>query len=149
MEIGKIMLRQLVYLKGLVMTVHGLSAASLADSTERVYKLGGNRYMEFYRKMGLKALPVSLFAAYLYLEGLVAGSVKRYLSATRHLQIVAGLGDPKMGAMPQLEYVLKGLKKKVAAQSTMTIMMKALKEVYSAANRADATMLWEALTMSF
>ena len=43
-------------------------------------------------------------------------TVKSYLSAVRHLQISQGLGDPNMGSMPKLEYVVRGLKKEQAGQ---------------------------------
>ena len=57
-----------------------------------------------------------LFEAHLYREGLVASTVKSYLAAVRHAQIALGLGDPKMAGMPQLEYVTKGLCKKMAGR---------------------------------
>ena len=44
----------------------------------------------------------------------MAGTVKSYLAAVRHAQIAIGLGDPHMSDMPQLEYVVKGLRKKTA-----------------------------------
>lgn len=82
-------------LPSLVATVHGLFTAGLAHSTRRVYKAGGNCYVEFCGRAGLEALPVTerilcLFTAHLYREGHGAGTVKCYLSAVRHMQIAAG-----------------------------------------------------------
>lgn len=33
-----------------------------------------------------------------------------YLSAVRHMQITHGMEDPRIGEMPQLELIVKGLK---------------------------------------
>ena len=65
---------------------------------------------------GIPALPVgehvlSFFVAYLYREGLAPSSVKSYLSAVRHMQISAGLGDPHAVPMP-LQYMVRCFKKK-------------------------------------
>jgi len=70
--------------------------------------------------------------AFLYREGLTAGMAKSYLSAARHAQISLGLGDPNIAGMPQLEFVIKGLKKKAAAgqrQTRLPITLQALREV--------------------
>lgn len=57
---------------------------------------------------------LTAFVAGLYTEGLTAGTAKSYLAAVRHAQIAIGLGDPHMSNMPQLEYVIKGMRKKTA-----------------------------------
>ena len=51
-----------------------------------------------------------LFVAYLYNEKLAPSSIKTYLAAIRHEQISLGLGNPQITQMPQLEYVVKGVK---------------------------------------
>ena len=51
---------------------------------------------------------LSLFVAWLHSRQLAAGTVKNYLAAVRHTQIALGLGDPRMGNMAQLEYVIRG-----------------------------------------
>ena len=53
---------------------------------------------------------LTLFMAFLSEKGLKASTAKSYMAAIRHSQIAMGLGDPKVGDMPQLEYVIKGLK---------------------------------------
>ena len=58
------------------------------------------------------------FVASLYLEDLVASTVKCYLSAVRYSQIVVGLGDPRIHSMPQLEYVLQGMKRRTAGRAS-------------------------------
>jgi len=54
---------------------------------------------------------LSRFAAYLYKEGLRGGTVKSYMAAVRHAQISLGLRDPCMSDMPQLGYIIRGIKK--------------------------------------
>ena len=51
------------------------------------------------------------FVAFLFEEKLSAATVMNYLAAVRHSQIALSLGDPEMCNMPQLEYVIKGLKR--------------------------------------
>ena len=54
------------------------------------------------------------FVAFLYQEKLSASTIKNYLAAVRFAQIALGLGDPHMGKMPRLEYVVKGFKRSAA-----------------------------------
>ena len=86
----------------------------------------------------------------------MAGTVKSYLAAVRHSQIAIGLGDPHMSDMPQLEYVVKGLKKKTAGAPQRTRLpitppvMHQLKEFWARRpNRQDAVMLWAASCLCF
>ena len=82
--------------------VQDLFAAGLAHSTQRTYQTGERRYIRFCQEAGLTPFPAKeksliLFAAHLFQEGLLAGTVKSYLSAVRHTQITLGLGDPRVG----------------------------------------------------
>jgi hypothetical protein len=52
---------------------------------------------------------LSLFVGYLYMEGLAPGTIKSYLAAVRYDQVTRGFGNPNIGGMPQLEYVVRGL----------------------------------------
>ena len=86
----------------------------------------------------------------------VAGqTVKLYLAAVRHTQIALGLGDLRLTAMPQLEYVTKGYKKSVPNHSrtrlpiTPPILSKLRAEWEKLTDRKDATMLWAASCMCF
>jgi hypothetical protein len=47
---------------------------------------------------------LAAFVAHLYTEKLATNTVKNYLAALRH---ALGMGDPQMGNMPCLEYVVK------------------------------------------
>ena len=96
------------------------------------------------------------FVAFLYKEGLSAGTVKSYLSAARHAQISLGLGDPNIAGMPQLEFVIKGLKKKATAGQRQTrlpitpAILRALRKVWEGdLDREKASMLWAAACMCF
>ena len=100
----------------LVPTVHKLFTAGLAPATQKVYHSGENRYLSFCEAAKLTAFPASeqvllLFVSHLHQNKLTAGTVKSYLAAVRHAQISRGLGNPQIQGMPQLEYVLKGVKK--------------------------------------
>ena len=117
--------------------------------------------MEFCTNFGLTPFPMTesvltYFVAFLYKEGLTAGTVKSYLSAARHTQISLGLGDPNMPGMPQLEFVIKGLKKKTASGQRQTRLpitpkiLRALKKVWeNDTDKEKAVMLWEAVCMCF
>ena len=50
------------------------------------------------------------YAAYVANQGLKHSTIKTYLSAVRHMQIMMGLGDPFNQPTPRLEYVLRGIK---------------------------------------
>ena len=96
------------------------------------------------------------FVAYLHQDGLAPGTVKSYLSAVRHSQISLGFGDPRVGDMPRLEYVIKGLKRRTGSASSRTrlpitpLILRRLKRVWLALpDRHDASMLWAASCMCF
>ena len=95
------------------------------------------------------------FSSYLYTEGVKAGTIKSYLAAVRHAQISLGLGDPKICDMPQLEYVIRGIKRCTGQQARTRLpitpgLLRALKS-YWHSNLADHdySMLWAAACMCF
>ena len=57
------------------------------------------------------------YVAYLGEQGLSPKTVKAYLSAARHLQISMSMHDPKIGDMPKLEQVIKGVKREHAKRA--------------------------------
>ena len=82
-------------------------------------------------------------------DKLTAGTVKSYLSSVHFTQISLGLGDPHAASMPQLEYVIKGVKRKAAANSshlriliTVPVMANLLEVWQQEPNVFDASMLW-------
>ena len=100
----------------LVLTVCELFTAGLAETTQRVYKSGIWKYKNVCELVERHLLPLSedvlcLFVVYLYRVGVGEATVKSYLSATRYLQITSGRGDPNIGAISRLEYIIRGLKR--------------------------------------
>ena len=103
--------------------VHSLYQAGLAQSTQKhSYTAGKRRYIEFYDKFA--AVPLLMterqlcwFVAYLLEEGLRYQTVKSYLAAVRHMQILHEIGDPRIGSMPR---VVRGMKREQASQPTRT-----------------------------
>ena len=59
-----------------------------------------------------------LFVASWYKKGISGSSVKMYMAAIRYSEIAVGLGDPQMADWPKLDYVVRGVKKKIAGRGT-------------------------------
>lgn len=140
--------------------VRVLFSSGLAPSTQRSYQSGTKRYLEFCRLAALDPFPVQesslcLFVAHLSTARVAGPTVKLYLAAVRHAQITMGMGDPRIAAMPQLEYVTKGYKKTIVTPGrtrlpvTMEIMRKLHEQWEQHPSRAVATMLWAAACMCF
>ena len=96
------------------------------------------------------------FVAFLYREKLSGSTVKNYLAAIRHSQITLGMGDPHMGDMHRLDYVVKGLKRQTRSgprRSRLPItpeILEHLRRVWQTLPiQRDAAMLWAAATMCF
>ena len=135
----------------------------IAASTQRTYKSGKNRYLDFCEKASVTPLPVRekhlcSFVAHLANEGLKFRTIKVYLSAIRHLQIEAGMSDPFKESMLRLEYVTKGIKKhevekgvrerpRLPITPLLLLKMKAAWEASAAS--FDTKMLWAASCLCF
>ena len=95
------------------------------------------------------------FVAFLYKEGLKAGTVKSYLAATRYAQVALGLGNPHMEDMARLEYVVRGVKRLASAPTrtrlpiTLTLLAQLRCSWLTSRSGRDASMLWAAATMCF
>ncbi len=104
-------------------TVQRLFSAGLAPATRRNYGTRERRYLAFCQQFNVTTpFPVTehvlaAFVAFLFGQKLAAGSVKNYLAAVWHAQIALGFVDPHMGSMPQLEYMVRGLKRLAAPAS--------------------------------
>jgi len=139
----------------LVPLVQELFTAGTAPSTWKVYCTGASRYTKFCEATILIAYPTSentlmLFVTHLQSEGLDPGTTKSYLAGVRNDQIRAGLGNPCIAQMPQLECVLKGVKRLAKPSSYRRLpitppILWDLKRVWEkdAAN-AGIKMLWAA-----
>ncbi len=145
----------------LVPVVQELFVTGLAPATRRAYQSGTNRYRRFCSVYGVSPFPVSeqnlsFFVSILHRDGLSGATVKGYLAAVRHAQIALGMGDPRISSMPQLEYVVRGARKKAAGRPSRTRLpitppiLRQLKSVWERdPNRFDAAMLWAAPCMCF
>ena len=137
---------------------------SLAPSTQNTYTSAKKRYTQFCQQLNVSPLPVSEnvlchYVAHLAQEGLKHTSIKTYLSAIRHAQILAGQGDPFQTPFPLLEYVLRGIKGEQVRSGKSTTrtrlpitpeILLQLRAVWEQAPRdANNIMLWAACTMCF
>ena len=101
--------------------VQELFSAGLAPTYQRNYKTGTKQYVELCREMHIHTpFPVtesilSQFVAWLHTQSLASSTVKNYLAVMRHAQIALKLGDPHMASMPQLEHVIRGIKRRSQA----------------------------------
>jgi len=140
--------------------VQELSAAGIALATMKVYRAGGRRFTTFCDQAGLLVYLVServlmLFAAHLYTQNVTHGTIKSYMAAVRYDQIFRGLGDPKIHQMPQLKYLLKGIKKSTPQSSRTRLpitpqVLSDLKRIWQKAdNMEDARLLWAAACLCF
>ena len=138
-----------------------LFSAGLAPSTRQNYRSGTRRYLMFCRTQQIEVpVPTSertlcQFIAWLHTQHLASSTVKNYLAAVRHSQIALGLGDPKIGAMTQLEYVMRGMKRKTQTTRRTRlpispVMLQGMRRIWQHhPNSRDTAMLWAAATMCF
>lgn len=87
---------------------------ALATSTKKTYQAGQKRYLDFCKKFNVTPFPVNeaglcYFVAYLGEEGLMASSIKGYLSSIRQMQISMGMPEVSMAGMPRLKQIVKGV----------------------------------------
>ncbi len=102
---------------------------------------------------------LSHYAAFLAYSGLKCQSIKSYISAIRCYQILSGHGNPGIGGMCRLEYVLKGIKGEQARSphsDTRTRLpitpriLGALRYVWEKEKHSwDNIMLWAAICTCF
>ncbi len=126
----------------------------------RVYRSGGECYRKFCEGAGLVSFPTSerklmLFVAHLHQKRLAPSTIKSYLAAIRHCQISKGMGNPGINVMPQLEYLLKGVKRLAPRGTrrrlpiTPEILEKLRGHWLKAPTNRDARMLWAASSFFF
>ena len=136
----------------------------LAQSTQRSYNAGKNRFITFCQEANLTPFPAAestlcIFAAYLALQGLKHHTIKSYLSAVRHLQIEKNCFDPfNQQSLVKLELVLKGVKRYQAAlgvksRPRLPITPSILRKIKTTWDRKaadpDYVMLWAACCLCF
>ena len=85
----------------------------LSPATTSSYNSGVNRYLTFCHSYSLSAFPLTeltlcRFVAFLVHEGLSYSSIRLYLCALRHRQLLDGGNDPALHSLHRLHYVLRG-----------------------------------------
>ena len=98
----------------------------LAGSTQRTYRSGLNRYLSFCFAFGVtNPFPVSetllcYFVTSLARDGIAPSTIKTYLAAVRHAQIMRGHPEPRESStLPRLRLVQNGVRR-VRAESVTT-----------------------------
>ena len=122
---------------------------------------GKGRYQAFCAHFNLPLLPVKeaiilQFVAHLFAASLSHQTIRSYLSAVRHLQIVNGFPDPAMESFPRLTYALKGVRRErplSQRQTRLPITPELLRRIYHSwaqePQEFDRTMLWAAFCLGF
>lgn len=137
---------------------------ALAPSTRRTYGTGERRYLQFCVAGAIAPLPTSesilcRYVAFLAKDNLKHQTIKTYLSAVRHMHIVAGKGDPFKEDMPLLEYTMRGIKSDQARNGesvsrtrlpiTPAILLQLRKVWERDASNPTHIMLWAAVCTCF
>lgn len=125
------------------------------------YATGKRRYLSFCQQFSFPPLPVCeavlcRFVAFLFSSSLSYQTIRSYLSAIRHLQIMSGLPDPSFSSFPRLDYVLKGSRRCNTATPrpkrlpiTPAILHQILKVWSRDPPTYDRRMLWAAFCLGF
>ena len=125
------------------------------------YESGKRRYLSFCRQFNLTPLPVDertlcRFVAFLFSSSLSYQSVRSYLSAVRHLQIVNGWPDPALTSFPRLDYALRGVRREAPRSERhqrLPITPELLRKIYQVWAKKprdfDRIMLWAAFCLGF
>ena len=135
---------------------------ALAVSTKKSYASTQKRYIQLCITHSITVVPITeqllcRYVAFLANDGILAATIKCYLSATRHLQVAEGYGDPHVGNMAKLELVIRGIKgvrgklgqQKTRLPITSKLLWK-LKEAWLDQPRGkDRCMLWAASILCF
>lgn len=123
--------------------LQGYLVRGLSGSTQRSYDSAKRKYRKFCNMFTFEPLPlkeaiICFYVTWLAKQNLKYSSIRGYLSALRHSQIMEGHPDPCMDSLfPRLRYVLNGIRRSTANQPvhirlpiTPEILFK-LKQVWS------------------
>lgn len=142
-------------------TVCTLIERGVAPSTLTTYDSGKKRYISFCTEFHFTPLPVEesvlcRFVAFLSLVPLSHQSIRSYLSAVRHMQIMSGLPDPVFSSFPRLDYALKGVRRDALPRkraNRLPITPDLLRKISIAWRQQspdwDRIMLWAAFCLGF
>lgn len=142
-------------------TVHRLIGRGVTQSTLTAYDSGKRRYLAFCTQFNIAPLPTTEpqllhFEVCLFQSSLSYQSIKSYLSAVRHLQIVSGYPDPALSSLPCLTYALQGIQRDRPAGQRHTrlpitpeLLTKIFRRWSSEPVTFDRVMLWAAFCLGF
>ena len=135
----------------------------LAESTHRTYSSGLKRFLAFCHACAISTpFPVTeyqlcSFVATLARQGLAPSTIRTYVAAVRHAQIVRGLPEPREhSALPRLHLVQSGVRRDraerglPASRPRLPITPPILRQMHSAwTSGRDSLMLWAASLTCF
>ena len=144
-------------------SVHEHLTNSLAPTTQAAYRSSASHYLTFCSQFNLTPLPltqvnITRFIAYLARMGVSYQSTRPYLAWVHFLQIASGFPDHGLDTLPQLYYVLWGVRRLSQTSSCpprLLITPEILQLLYvqwSQASQEDgfhAAMLWAACCTVF
>ena len=137
---------------------------SVAPSTKTAYASAQRRYLGFCEATNvnppypLHEPSVCRYVAYLVDQGLKHRTIKAYLSGLRFAQTHLELDNPLQQSMPQLEYVLTGIKRVQARQGprsdrrlpiTLEVLQSLWRQWKEKSPNVDNSMLWAAACTVF
>lgn len=146
--------------------LHRLAHSGLADSTHRTCRAGVNRSLSFTSAFRVSPpFPVSelllcYFVVFLAKQGLAPATIKTYLAAVRHAQIIRGLPELRQGALPRLQLVQTGIRRERARHGPLlsprlpitTDILRRLRAVWlplTVPSRYNDVMMWGAASSCF
>ena len=134
----------------------------IADSTRRTYQSGLNRYLSFCYVFGVTPpFPVSKtnFITSLARDGIAPVTIKTYLVAVRHAQIVRGHPEPReSSSLPRLCLVQTGVRRERASTGPASVtrlpitpsLLRPMRTYCQPSTPSyDETLLWAAATTCF
>lgn len=137
----------------------------IAQSTHKVYTSAFRRFQSFCAEFKV-CLPIPVtesllcyFAAFLAQSGLAPSSIKVYLSAVRHTQVLMGYPEPRStSTLPRLRLVLNGIAKSrarngPAGKPRLPITIEILRRLFSSLRSQppsfETVMLWAACSLCY
>ena len=142
-------------------TVCTVAANRLSANTSKSYRSGLNRYLSFCASYSLPAFPLSEstlchFVASLVTEGMSYPTIRLYLSAVRHHQLMEGGPDPSFTSLHRQHYVLRGCRRCLpasACERRLPITPSFLRLLYihwsKHADDNDTVCMWAACCVAF
>ena len=146
--------------------VASYTAAGIAPSTRKAYNSAHKRFHFFCTHFAIvNPFPVTesllcYFVAFLAREGLAPSSIKLYLSAVRHMQVVLGFPEPRAeSSLPRLKLVLNGITRARASSGktqvkprlpiTTDVLWKVYEALSSRPQNYASALLWASCSICF